>query len=78
VINTHYFDNPSTPLDGLTVSLSTAANIEALLEHASGALFAQAEPLQQAIDANDEAAILSALTYTQDNVCPWYGVPAPT
>jgi hypothetical protein len=77
-INSRYFDNPPTALDGYTVSLSTAANIESLLEHASGALFAEAEPLQQAIDANDESAILSVLTYTQNSVCPWDGVPPPT
>jgi hypothetical protein len=59
------------------VSLSTAAKIEALFQHASGVLFNEAEPLQQAISANDESAILEVLTYTQNVVCPSIGVPAP-
>jgi hypothetical protein len=60
------------------VSLSTAAKVEALFEHASGNLLNEAEPLQQAISANDESAIVQVLSFAQNVVCPSIGVPAPT
>jgi hypothetical protein len=78
VVNNHYFDDPTTPLDGETVSLATAAKVEVLFEHASGNLFREAAPLQQAISADNESGILDVLTYTQNVVCPSIGVPAPS
>jgi hypothetical protein len=71
VVNNRFFD-------GNTVSLSTAAQVEALFEHASGDLFNEAEPLQQAISADDESGIVDVLTFAQNVVCPSLGVPAPT
>jgi Cellulase (glycosyl hydrolase family 5) len=77
VVNNRYFD-ATTLTDGNTVSLSTAAQVEALFEHASGDLFNEAEPLQQAISADDESGIVDVLTFAQNVVCPSLGVPAPT
>jgi hypothetical protein len=74
VVNNRYFDST----DGNPVSLATAAKVEALFEHASGNLFNEAEPLQEAISANDESAIVDVLTFAQNVVCPSIGVPAPT
>jgi hypothetical protein len=78
VVNNQYFNDPTTPLDGETVSLSTAAKVEALFQHASGNLFKEAAPLQQAISANDESGIVDVLTFTQNVVCPSIGVSAPS
>ena len=78
MVNNNLLNGEVMPLDGDTVSLSTAARIEALFQHASGPLFNEAEPLQQAITANDESAIMDVITYAQTVVCPSIGVPVPS
>jgi Cellulase (glycosyl hydrolase family 5) len=72
--NNQIFDST----DGNTVSLSAAARAEALFEHASGNLFNEAEPLQQAISADDESGIVDVLTFAQNVVCSSVGVPTST
>ena len=64
------YQKSQTLAGGTTVSLSRAARVEALLEHASGPVFNEAEPLQQAINADDEPAMVATLTYLDTVICP--------
>ena len=75
--NVFYY--PTVPVSGYKVSRESAIEVDALLKSASlKALRSEAEPLQQAIDSNNEAGMVRAFTYLQDSVCPSAGVTPVT
>ena len=70
---------PTVPSEGYTVSRATAAVIEQLLQHAPSAdLRAEASPLEKAIEANNEAAMVSVIMHVEDTTCAATGIPPPT
>jgi hypothetical protein len=70
---------PTIPRSGEHISTKSAMTIEAALRKAaSPALRSQSAALQQAIDRNDEAQMLSVVSHIQKHVCPPLGSPPVT
>ena len=70
---------PTVPAGGYTVSRSTAADIEQLLQHAQSTdLRAEASPLERAIEADNETAMVSVILHVQNTTCAASGTPPAT
>jgi len=70
---------PTVPSSGYTVSRATAVGITDLLAQAqSGALRAEAAPLQRALTANDMAAEIHVILRVQNSTCAPSGMPPAT
>jgi len=70
---------PTVPAGGYTVTRSTASDIEHLLQHApSTDLQAEAGPLERAIEADNESAMVSVILHVQNSTCAASGTPPAT
>ena len=70
---------PTVPAGGYTVTRSTASDIEHLLQHApSTDLQAEAGPLERAIEAENESAMVSVILHVQNSTSAASGTPPAT
>ena len=70
---------PTVPAGGYTVTRSTASDIEHLLQHAQSTdLQAEAGPLERAIEAGNESAMVSVILHVQNSTCAASGTPPAT
>ena len=73
------FYYPTVPASGEHVSLQQATQIERLLKKATAPrLNKEAEPLQKAIDTNNEGAMIEIISSVQTEVCGPLGYPPAT
>ena len=73
------FYYPTVPAGGYTISRTTASDIEQLLQHAPTAdLRAEAHPLHKAIEADNEAAMVSVIMHVANTTCGATGTPPAT
>ena len=64
------FHVPTVPAGGYTVTRSTASDVEHLLQHAQSTdLQAEAGPLERAIEADNESAMVSMILHMQNSTC---------
>jgi hypothetical protein len=77
IVSLFYY--PTIPTSGESVSLQSAIQVEALLKTASfSGLRDEAVPLQQAIDSNNESAMVSIFSDLEYTECPLVGVTPVT